>query len=691
MTTDPFADLNADQRAAVEHGIADLRAGGRPGPLLVIAGAGSGKTRTLTARVARLILEGADPRRILLMTFTRRAAREMARRASALVDRATEGDSAAAQGLTWAGTFHAVGQRLLRAHAREIGLAPDFTVLDRSDAEDLMGLVRAEQKAGQGSGRRFPQKGACLSLYSYAVNARMPLDAVLAERAPQYREWADELKTLFRAYVEAKQTRDLLDYDDLLLYWAQAMQVDGVAEAMRGRFDHVLVDEYQDTNLLQADILGGLTPTGAGLTVVGDDAQAIYAFRAATVRNILAFPQQFDPRARVVTLETNYRAVQPILDAANAVIAEAARRYAKELRAHRGGSGPPQLVATRDETSQVAYVVERVLANRENGFDLRDQAVLVRAGYHSGELEIELTQRNIPFVKYGGLRFLEAAHVKDVLALLRWAENPRDRVAAFRVLQLLPGIGPATARRIHAAVETAPDVAAALETVQPPRQAQAEWPALSETYARLRDTQTPWSDQPGLARDWYGRHVERLHDNPQARMRDLGQLETIAQGYPDRGRFLTEVALDPPESAGDEAGAPMQDDDWLVISTIHSAKGQEYGAVYVLNVVDGCIPTDMATGTAEGIEEERRLLYVAMTRARDELHLLQPQRFYRQNQSRHGDGHALAPASRFLTDAVVAHFERRAHGQAGEPDTPGAAGASQPAVDLKDRMRTMWD
>ena len=685
-TRDPFAHLNAAQRAAVDHGMDALRAGAAPGPLLVIAGAGSGKTRTLTARVAKLIVNGADPRRILLLTFTRRAAREMTRRAQALVAEATAADGAGESGLEWSGTFHATGQRLLRLHAQQLGLSPDFTVLDRSDAEDLVDIVRNELELGAG-GRRFPRKGACLSIYSLTVNARAPLADVLERQFPQYADHADELRRLFAGYVEAKQQRDLLDYDDLLLYWAEALRAPRVAEDMRRRFDHVLVDEYQDTNAVQEDILLGLAPTGAGLTAVGDDAQSIYAFRAATIENILQFPQRFPRSVEVVRLEENYRSTQPILSAANAVIARSPRRYEKELYSRRSGGGRPQLVTVEDDNAQVEYIVREVLARREEGVDLKRQAVLMRAGWHSGSLEIELTRRNIPFVKYGGLKFLEAAHVKDTVALLRWAENPRDQVAAFRVLQILPGIGPGNARRALAEVERGGPLCEALRRFRAPPNAREEVAALAGVLEALTHPATAWSVQPNLARRWYGRHLERLHDNPQPRERDLEQFERIAQTYPSRGRFLSEVALDPPEVASDESGPPLIDDDYLILSTIHSAKGQEYDAVYVMNTVDGCIPSDMATGSDAEIEEERRLLYVAMTRARNHLHLIVPYRFYRTGQRRHGDAYVTAIVSRFLSETIHDCFERRAEGGVtGE----GEAAVTGPSVDLKSTMRDMW-
>src|SRR5690348_12686614 len=427
--------LNPEQRRAVEHGVS---ADGHIGPpLLVIAGAGSGKTNTLAHRVAHLIVSGADPRRILLMTFSRRAASEMSKRVERIARKVLGANAGImTDALSWAGTFHGIGARLLREYAERIGLDPAFTIHDREDAADQMNLVRHELGFSK-TERRFPAKGTCLAIYSRCVNADTSLEQVLGLAYPWCAGWAGELKTLFAAYVEAKQAQNVLDYDDLLLYWAQMVSDADLAADISARFDHVLVDEYQDTNRLQSSILLALKPQGLGLTVVSDDAQSIYSFRAATVRNILDFPHQFSPRAEILTLDRNYRSTQPILAAANGVISLARERFTKNLWTERSSSQKPQLVALRDEADQARYVVEQVLANREQGVLLKQQAVLFRTSSHSGPLEIELTRRNIPFVKFGGLKFLDAAHVKDILALLRFAENPRDRVAGFRILHLL--------------------------------------------------------------------------------------------------------------------------------------------------------------------------------------------------------------------------------------------------------------
>ncbi len=686
----PTDELNPRQREAVFHGLTSDAIDPDAPALLIIAGAGSGKTHTLAHRVAQLVLHGADPRRLLLLTFTRRAAAEMTRRALRIVAAATaDADARTRSGrVLWSGTFHATGNRLLRHHAESVGLDPSFTVLDRADAADMLDLLRDELGLAR-KAARFPRKATCLSIYSHVVNARCEIADTLRLHFPWCADWADELRGLFAAYTEEKQRRYTLDYDDLLLYWFHLMSEPEIAAQVRERFDHVLVDEYQDTNALQAGILTGLRPDGHGLTVVGDDAQSVYGFRAATVRNILDFPQQFAEPARVVTLEQNYRSTRPVLAACNAVLELASEGYAKRLFSQRASQQRPVVVTAEDEADQVDFVVERILEHREDGTPLKKQAVLMRAAHHSDALEVELGRRNIPFVKYGGLKFLEAAHVKDLLCLLRWAENPRDGVASFRVLQILQGVGPAHARRALGYLERRGWDLRALAGYRAPAAAADHWPPLCETLVRLHDEATPWPVQVGLAREWYEPHLQRLYDAADVRAGDLAQLEEISSGYPTRERFLSELALDPPSGSGDEAGPPHLDEDYLILSTIHSAKGQEWDAVYVLNLADGCNPSDMTTGTPEPIEEERRLLYVAMTRARDHLYLVHPLRFFVRHQHRHGDRHVFTPRSRFVPDAILDRFERRSAGaRRGAPD-PGSRRPVAP-VDVGARLRAMW-
>jgi DNA helicase-2/ATP-dependent DNA helicase PcrA len=679
--------LNDAQREAVQYGLQE-RPSSAP-PLLIIAGAGSGKTMTLAHRVAELILHGVDPQRILLLTFSRRAALEMKRRAERIVAAALRGEGRRRQvaSLRWAGTFHSVANRLLRRYATAVGLEPSFTVMDRSDSEDLMNLVRGRQGHGARA-KRFPQKGTCLSIYSRSVNSGEPLDECLERHYPWCAEWEKELRQLYRAYVTTKQERSILDYDDLLLYWSYLMQEPRLAADVASHFDHVLVDEYQDTNKLQASVLLALRPEGHGVTVVGDDAQAIYGFRAATIRNILEFPQHFTPPAKVLTLEQNYRSTQPILAAANAVIGLSRQRYQKELFSTKTSEQRPRLVAVEDENAQARYIVDEVLATRETGVPLTRQAVLFRTAHHSDLLEIELARRNVPFVKYGGLKFLEAAHVKDLLSVLRWAENPRDSIAAFRVLQLLPGIGPGYAQRIIDTVDAANGDLAALATAQVPAATAADWPKLVSLFGDLSAGPTGWPGDVGRARIWYEPYLEAIYDSAGVRAGDLEQMEQLAGQYPSRERFLTELTLDPPSAVGDHAVPPHLDEDYLILSTIHSAKGQEFDSVWVLNVVDGCIPSDMSTGSREEIEEERRLLYVAMTRAERELHLIYPLRFYVIHQRRLGGKHVYAPLSRFLPPAIANRFERYAAGD-GHPDDESRA-LRGIRVDVASKLRDMW-
>ena len=680
----PYLDtLNPEQRRAVEHGVT---ADGHVGtPLLVIAGAGSGKTNTLAHRVAHLIVNNADPRRILLMTFSRRAASEMSRRIERIA-RKVMGDRAGimTDALSWAGTFHGIGARLLREYAEQIGIDPSFTIHDREDSADLINLARHELGLSK-TESRFPTKGTCLSIYSRCVNTEAPIEQVLGQFFPWCSGWSNELKQLFAAYVEAKQRQNVLDYDDLLLYWAQMMADAAIADDIGGRFDHVLVDEYQDTNRIQSSILLALRPGGRGLTVVGDDAQSIYSFRAATVRNILDFPDQFTPRAEIITLDRNYRSTQPILSAANGVIDLAKERFTKNLWTERTSSEKPRLVSVRDEADQARYIVERVLEGRESGALLKQQAVLFRASSHSGPLEVELTRRNIPFVKFGGLKFLDAAHVKDVLALLRLVENPRDRVAGFRVLHLLPGIGPASAQRILDRMAEASNPIHALCNLPSPPRAGGDWRSFVETIADIAHSE--WPADIERARLWYEPHLDRIHEETEARKADLIQLEQIASGYPSRECFLTELTLDPPDATSDQAGVPLLDEDYLVLSTIHSAKGQEWKSVYVLNVVDGCMPSDLGAGTSAELEEERRLLYVAMTRAKDDLHLIVPQRFFTHGQHAQGDRHIYASRTRFIPERLLGLFERASWPAFASGQTARHAG---PRIDIGARMRGMW-
>ncbi len=684
--------LNPAQRQAAAYG--ERLDGGsfRSGPLLVIAGAGTGKTMTLAHRVAHLLMEGVSAERILLLTFTRRAAQEMTRRVENIV-RASSRDakSLPAGGLPWSGTFHSVANRLLRRFAHNLGLDPGFSVLDRGDSADVIDVVRHELKLTRTS-RRFPKKDTCLAIYSRCVNTQKPLPETLEQSYPWCADWVDELSELFRHYVERKQQTQSLDYDDLLLYWSHLVAEQEFAEEIGSWFDHVLVDEYQDTNLVQAQILNALKPNGRGVTVVGDDAQSIYSFRAAEVGNILGFPDQYMPPAQVVTLEQNYRSSQPILDAANCLIAESEHQYRKNLFAERNDGGKPRYVTVEDGDAEAEYVVKAILANRELGMQLKEQAVLFRGSHHSDRLELELVRRNIPYVKYGGLKFLEAAHVKDLLAVLKWAENPKNEVAAFRVLKLMPGMGPANAARCFEHLAVSGHNFDALPAFRAPGAAAQEWPgfcALMRSLSGAENDDRGWQAQLTQAKRWYQPQLERIYDSIDTRAADLEQLEQISGRYPTRERFLTELTLDPPSAAGDLAGDPLLDEDYLILSTVHSAKGQEWESVFVLNVTDGNFPSEFATGKPEMIEEERRLLYVAMTRAKQSLSLIAPLKFHVTQQRRDGDRHVFGARSRFVSDALLETLDARF---AGRPDKEGGAFRvrTDKHIDVASRMREMF-
>jgi len=608
--------LNPEQRAAATHD---------GGPLLILAGAGTGKTTTLSARVAWLIEQGTPAERIVLLTFTRRAAREMLQRV-----RTMTGGRCAVLG----GTFHSVAHRLVRFHAASLGLGAQFAVLDAGDAADLLDVIREEHGHAR-ERRRFPRPGTLLDIYSRTVNFGRPLSDVVAESFPWCEDHVEAMSNLFKAYAAHKRALGVIDLDDLLLYWRGLAQDEVVGASLEDSFDHVLIDEYQDVNGLQVEIVRALRRRRRELTVVGDDLQAIYGWRAASADHILSFGQHF-PDASVVTLERNYRSGEPILGTANALAGDFKRAYRKQLRAQRPGGGAPKLVFCRDDSAQAGEVCERVLEAREQGIDLRKQAVLMRTSHDSDLLELELQRRQIPFVKYGGLRYLEAAHVKDLLALFRLLDNPRNELAWFRVLQLLDGIGPITARK-------ATDELLAGGT----------WPAaapLTEALDAARKAESP-GQQAELLRGALAPLIEERYPDGAVRLEDLDRLVAAARQAHDLGQFASELALDPPQSSGDLAGPPHLDEDYLVLSTVHSAKGLEWEAVHVLALYDGNFPADMACGSAESIEEERRLLYVAITRARRQLHLYVPVRYYHRPFGR-DDAHGYGKASRFLTPAV---------------------------------------
>ena len=637
------AELNAEQAAAATFGA---------GPLLIIAGAGTGKTRTLVYRVAHLIEQGTPPERILLLTFTRRAAQEMLQRAERLVGSASRHVSG--------GTFHGTGHRLLRRFGAAAGIPSDFTIMDQGDAEDLMQLSRAQLGLGE-SKKRFPKKETLHYIYSRHVNTEIALDDILRDEYPQFVDYQGDIARIFADYTDRKAGRNLVDYDDLLLFWQALLDsAPTLADRIAGLYDHILVDEYQDTNLLQARVLKGMCRAHQNITVVGDDAQSIYSFRGASFRNILDFPREF-PGTTIVTLEQNYRSTQPILDATNTLISRAEERFTKNLWTKREGGDKPWLVSVQDEAQQTRFVVERILELHEEGTPLREMAVLFRAGYMSADLEIELTNRKIPFEKWGGLKFLEAAHVKDVLAFLRILENPRDEVSWYRILLLLPGIGEATARAAIASMASNAWDPRAFQRWAPPPRARAAHVTLGALLEQLAGRDGVQGEGHAVGHDLarvrlvYDDILRERYDRVEPRLADLDQLQVIAGGYPSRGTFLAALALEPPQATQDLAGGTTDEDDALILSTVHSAKGKEWDAVFLIWAVDGFFPMARAMNDDDELEEERRLMYVAMTRARNHLAVTYPLNSYG---SRRGADYSIDQMSRFLDRGVREQMEK---------------------------------
>ncbi|MEC8232073.1 MAG: ATP-dependent helicase [Pseudomonadota bacterium] len=684
------SELNAQQQEAVTFGLSSSTPS-HHNPLLIIAGAGTGKTNTLAHKTAQLILKGVAPERILLMTFARRAASELSSRANRIVERTLREKQAAYHPVTlpWMGTFHSIASRLLREHASSIGLQADFTVMDRNDSADMIDLIRHELGFSSVN-RRFPKKKTCLEIYSRCVNAQAGLADILESHFPYCAEWEEELTTLFSQYAKTKIEQVSLDYDDLLLYGFHMAQVEAIATEVRKQFDYILVDEYQDTNVLQAGILKGFFPTGEGLTVVGDDAQSIYSFRSATIDNILNFPTAFSLPGKVISLQQNYRSHPQILALSNALLDESSEGYKVELYSERKAGPKPKWVTVENDVKQAEFIVERILAAREEGIELKQQAVLFRSSYHSDRLELELTRRNIPFVKHGGLKFLEAAHVKDVLCILRWADNPKHKISAFRVLKLLPGIGPKIADKVFSYLESQNFLLSSLQAYAIPESAKSTFKTLATLLEDIHSNKLVWAEQTSAIATFYKELLEVNYDDHFVRYGDIEQLSMISQQFTSRERFLTELTLDPPQSSGDLAGAPLIDDDYLILSTVHSAKGQEWKNVFVLNVADGNFPNEYAAGDKRALEEERRLLYVAITRAKDELSLIQPLKYWVPEQQKFGDKHVYGAKSRFFTDRVCAHMEPVFYPKrtASEGEKKIAKGA---IADIKKNILGMWD
>jgi len=663
-------ELNDEQRQAVTHD---------GGPLLVLAGAGTGKTGTLVARAAWLRAQGIEASRILLLTFTRRAADDMLARVAAQAPRDSTADERVA-----GGTFHAIAHRIIRAHAESFSLPPQFSVIDPADVADVLDALRADHGL-VGTERRAPRAGVCADVYTRCVNTQTPVAEVVARDFPWCRGFTGQLADLFRAYVAHKRAHALVDFDDLLMLWRAALADPAAGPALRGLYDAVLVDEYQDVNAVQAEIVRLLRPDGHGLTCVGDDAQAIYAFRGADPGHLRALGGAF-PGLHVVRLVRNYRSRESVLRLANAVRPQS-EGLELELSGVRGPGPAPQLVRCHDEATQAREIAARVLDAHESGRALRDQAVLVRAAHHSDVLEVELSARGIPFVKYGGLRFTEAAHVKDFLAAARVVANPADDLGWFRVLRLHEGIGPAHARKVVHALRLAepgpferwPEAAGLL----PPRAR----PAVSDTVTGLTGAAAleRTGDRAIAILAALAGPLRARYPDAGPRLADLERLADAAASRPSLHDALVELALDPAMSGSDLAGPPRLDDDYVVISTVHSAKGLEWPVVHLPHLVDGAVPSDMALTSREGLAEERRLFYVAVTRARDELYLYAPLRLHVHRGGR-DDRHGYAQLTRFLPAAAQAQCEI----VEASPRPPAVPRVPQLAATVDAALESLW-
>jgi DNA helicase-2/ATP-dependent DNA helicase PcrA len=645
--------LNPAQAEAVEHG---------PGPLVIVAGAGTGKTRTLTSRVASLMDRGIAPERILLLTYTRRAAADMTSRAAALCT-----DRVSAARIT-SGTFHAVANGLIAEHAHLLGL-PAATVLDQPDVEDLLDLMRADHEL-TGTRTRLPGPAALADICTRTVNKQISVREVILNEFPAHEPHTDRIAELLRAFMARKRQRGLLDFDDLLTTWRALLRHPQVGERLRGRWDCVLVDEFQDVNQMQVDIVRALCPDGLGLTVVGDDAQAVYGFRGASGAHLQDLADSL-PNPTVVRLARNFRSTQPILNVGNAV-RPTERGPKLLLHADRKDAGTrPALVRCYDADAQARAVAEAILAAHEDGQALRGQAVLMRSGWHSRELEVELSLRRIPYVKYGGIAFLETAHVKDFLAALRLTTNPADEVAWFRLLCLHPDIGKATARALTAKLIDPDGYDRDAVVSAAPRRGQSKLRSTLELIA-AGAARSQVADRVAECLTAIRPLVKGKYNDYIVRLEDLERLAAAAEKSHDLAAFIAEMTLDQASVTSGHAGPPQLDDDYVTLSTVHSAKGLEWETVHVIHLLDGAFPSDMALTSNDALLEEHRLFYVALTRARDELYLYAPTRTHR-DRGAHSGRHVIATDSRFLTPEVIATLEIRDR-------TEGRPGATVPLL-----------
>ena len=636
-------ELNEEQREVVLAG---------SGPILVIAGAGSGKTRTLVYRVARLIESGTDPGRILLLTFTNKASRDMLRRVETLLTVDTR--------RLMGGTFHSVGNRLLRRFGSRVGLGPNFTILDPEDAREMLEAATSDQKIPVVE-RRFPKGDVLLDLYSYTINTGRPFTEVLFDRAPHFSPLEAEIVSVFQRYRERKRAANAGDYDDLLLAWKRLLEeIPEAAGELQRSYDHVLVDEYQDTNRLQGEIVDGMARVKKNVTVVGDDAQAIYSFRGASFENILGFPERY-PGAKTFRLTRNYRSTPEILALANASIAHNVRQFPKELQATRPSGPMPAVVPLPDIPEQARFVGQRLLEWHDEGEKLSDLAVLYRAHYQALELQIELTRRGIPYEIHSGMRFFEQRHVKDVLAFLRIAVNPKDELSWKRALKLFPRIGERAAAAVWEAIGHRPDPLVSFQErggtrgIELPRGAAAALEPFRALMGRIESPSmrsSPSEAIRAVVEDVYRDFARAKFPNGDARLDDLEQFAQFAQGYDSIRSFLEEVTLFN-ELSGEDVVAGDSDDDRVVLSSVHQAKGLEWSRVIVLGLSEGRFPNYRASVVEEGLEEERRLFYVAVTRAKNEIALVYPMLA----RERYGVDVILEP-SRFLKELPEDVYER---------------------------------
>jgi len=624
LSIDYRAALNAQQLAAVTAG---------EGPSLVIAGAGSGKTRTLVYRVAYLIDSGVDPSNILLLTFTRKSAQEMLQRAGELIGARSQ--------RVCGGTFHSVANLLLRRYGRSIGVEPGFTILDRSDAEDLIALMRAQLGLNE-KDKRFPRKGTVMEMVSKSANTLRSLDEIILDEFGHFADHMEDLGRLQKAYQAAKRQKQLLDYDDLLVMLRELLLRDETARTTISRqYRYVLVDEYQDTNRLQAEVIRQLASTHNNVMIVGDDSQSIYGFRGATFKNIMEFPALF-PGTTMYKLEENYRSTQPILNLANCIIDEAAEKYTKRLFTRKIDGPLPSLVEAAGENTQSRFIAQKILELREEGVPLSEVAVLFRSSFHSFDLEIELSRKGLPFIKRGGVKFIETAHVKDLLAHVRVIANPLDTVSWHRVLMLVEGVGPKKAQDLLAAlVKSDKPFQTLREVTGRSSQGLKNLANTLESLAGAEDRRP--AEQVNHVYEYYLPILKEQYDDYPKRTRDLDHLHTIAEGYPGVDEFLADLALEPPDGSAVDVDAPDRDDERLVLSTIHSAKGLEWQCVFVIWVVDGRFPSVYSFIADDELEEERRLFYVAVTRAKRHLYLTYPINVFDK-----GSGMLLSKPSRFL-------------------------------------------